>query len=130
MQYNIIQLNDIKLWGFHGCLSDERKIGSYFTINLTLFYDTSKAESSDSLNDTIDYSAIYNLVEKEFKQPSNLLENVCRRILNSIHTEFSEILNSVIKINKLNPPMKGEIHSASVTLSYNDVFPEKINFIL
>jgi dihydroneopterin aldolase len=49
--------------------------------------------------------------------PSHLLENVSKRILDSLYREFSSIKKAEIKISKMNPPMGGEIEKVSVTMS-------------
>lgn len=118
MAISIISLNGIQLLGYHGCLPEERKIGSQYLIDISLSFDTTDAEASDSLHDTIDYSVIYNLIRHEFATPVNLIEHLARKILNAIHNHFSELENSTITIQKLKPPISGEIYSASVQMSY------------
>ncbi|MDL2227953.1 dihydroneopterin aldolase [Bacteroidales bacterium OttesenSCG-928-K03] len=118
MAINIISLNGIQLWGYHGCLPEERKIGSKYIVDLSLSFDTSSAEKSDSLHDTIDYSSVYEIIKNEFAKPVNLIEHLARRILDAIHNKFLLLDNSTIMIQKINPPISGEIHSASIRLSY------------
>jgi dihydroneopterin aldolase len=46
-----------------------------------------------------------------------LLENVAKRILDSLYLNFTSIEKAEIKISKMNPPMGGEIEKVSVTLT-------------
>ncbi len=46
--------------------------------------DTSKAEETDNLDDTVNYQEVYAVVKREMMISSKLLENVAKRILNAI----------------------------------------------
>lgn len=118
MSESVISLNGIKLWGYHGCLPEERKIGSKYVIDISLYVDTSQAERTDALYDTIDYSAVYDIIYKQFSEPVNLLEHLAWKILDALHHKFFKINNSTITIQKLSPPIIGDIYSAGVTISY------------
>jgi dihydroneopterin aldolase len=48
---------------------------------------------------------------------SHLLENVAKRVLDSLYLNLSSITKAEVKISKMNPPMGGEIEKVSVTLS-------------
>ena len=76
-----IYLNGIKIYAYHGCLKEENKIGSYYKINLMVKSNLEKPSKSDLLIDTIDYSTLYEIVEKEMSIKSSLIEHVCDRVL-------------------------------------------------
>jgi dihydroneopterin aldolase len=44
------------------------------------------------------------------------LENVSKRILDTLYDRFPAIDKARVKISKMNPPMGGEIERVSVTL--------------
>jgi dihydroneopterin aldolase len=111
---NYIQLHNIKIHAFHGVLEQERKNGNDFLIDLKLYFDFSKAVLSDNLNDTVNYATVYALVKEEMNIPSNLLEHVAGRIAAKIKHEFPAIEKVKIKLSKLNPPIGGEVSTASV----------------
>ena len=46
-------------------------------------FDTSIAETNDSLKNTVDYVDVYNAIKKEMDTPSKLLEVVMERIVSS-----------------------------------------------
>jgi dihydroneopterin aldolase len=54
-----IALEQMEFWAYHGCFTEEQVIGTRFMIDLYLETDTSKAELSDNLNDTINYQSVY-----------------------------------------------------------------------
>ena len=44
-----IQVNNIKVYGFHGCLEEEAKIGSEYRIDVEVKADLQKSAISDEL---------------------------------------------------------------------------------
>ncbi len=45
----------MEFFAHHGCFAEERIVGTHFLVDLSMEYDTSKAEISDNLEETIDY---------------------------------------------------------------------------
>ena len=114
---SIIAIEGMKFHAFHGCLPEELVTGNTFIVDLYIETDTTKAEESDDLNDTIDYAAAYNLVKQEMGIPSKLLEHLGRRILNAIKNTFENVEFAEVKVSKMNPPINGQAESVSVNLS-------------
>ena len=106
----------MEFFAYHGCFKEEQVIGTKFSIDLFLKVDTSLAEQSDSLKDTVNYQAVYQLVKKEMANKSNLLEHVSRRVLECIKKAFPQIESARIKIRKLNPPLGGKMDFVSLEL--------------
>ena len=113
---SIISVEGMEFFAYHGCFKEEQLIGTNFNIDLFLTVDTSKAESTDNLHDTVNYQEVYQLVKGEMQITSKLLENVGRRILDSIKTTYPQIENATVKIKKLNPPLGGKMDFVSITL--------------
>ncbi len=111
-----ISLEGMEFFAYHGCFKEEQVIGTKFRIDIFIKSDTSKAEISDNLNDTVNYQSVYKVINEEMKTRSKLLENVGRRILNRIRKEFPSIEYLRIKIRKLNPPLGGKIDFVAVEL--------------
>jgi dihydroneopterin aldolase len=76
-------------------------------------YNTKEAEISDFLVDTIDYSTVVEIVQKQMKIKSNLVENAAYRIKQAILGVFPMLINLKVKLSKLNPAI-GEIAAFSV----------------
>ncbi len=100
----------------HGCFEAERVVGMRFCVNLSFDVNTEKAEQSDDIADTVSYLDVYHLVKTEMQIPSNLLEHVARRIATAVQHTFPQISNLEIEIQKLNPPLGGEIGTAGVRI--------------
>lgn len=111
---NYIELKDIRIYAHHGVMEQERIVGNEFVINALLTVSLEAAMESDNLNDTINYAQVYTVIASEMKIASNLLEHVAGRILKSLQRNFPQLIAAELKITKLNPPIQGEVHSASV----------------
>ena len=112
-----IALEGMVFHSYHGCLPEEKVTGNTFIVDLYIEADTTKAENTDDLNDTVNYSEAYAIVKREMEQPSKLLEHVAQRILVSLKTGIPAIENARVKVSKLNPPVGGEVRSVSVLLT-------------
>ena len=109
-----IKLKDIKIYSYHGCLSEENLIGGEYLINLSVFSNLKKSSLSDELKDTIDYVSLLDIVKKEMLSPSKLLENVVKRVVDKIFLVFPKINKVSLEVSKLNPPINGNVFSVSV----------------
>lgn len=113
---SIISIEGMEFFAYHGCFAEEQIIGTKFRIDLFLEVNTSKAELSDALHDTVNYQEVFMLVKEEMKTKSKLLEHVGRRVLDKVKTRFPEVKSARIKIRKLNPPLGGKMDFVSVEL--------------
>ena len=113
-----IKLNGIRLYGHHGLTKAEQHVGSWYEIDLAIEADVSAAAlEHDDIQGTIDYSAVLTVVKNEFGIPSRLLEHLAHRIAHAILRSFDKALAINICVHKLAPPMPGNIHDASVSLT-------------
>lgn len=112
----IIKLNDIRIRAFHGVLEQEKIVGNNFLLDVTLYCDCNDALHTDNIKDTVSYADIYFLIKEEMSKKSNLLEHVCFRILDRIKKEYKTVKRVVVRITKENPPIGGDIRSASVEI--------------
>ena len=106
----------MRFYAPHGCFTQERAIGTHFTVDLSFTTDTSRAEVSDNIADTVSYLDVYQVVKREMQQPSNLLEHVARRVGEAVLREFPAVSDIKMKVSKMNPPLGGQMHSVSVEL--------------
>jgi dihydroneopterin aldolase len=112
-----IQLNTIRVYAYHGCLSEETKIGSDYVVEVSVKADLTKAAHSDSLADTVDYVHLNQIVKREMGTPSMLLEHVANRIIDAIFNEIDVVTAAEISVAKMNPPIGGDVDRVIVTLS-------------
>ena len=112
-----ISINGMHFYAHHGCFEQERAIGTHFCVDLQMEVDTSRAEVSDNIVDTVNYLEVYQVVKREMEQPSHLLEHVAHRIGEAVQVEFPDTMSVVVKVSKLNPPLGGQMESVSVEVS-------------
>ena len=72
----VITVSGIRVFAYHGCMAEERQIGSDYIVNVEVCADLSTSAKSDSLEDTVDYVSINQIVKQQMAISSNLLENV------------------------------------------------------
>ncbi len=113
----LIEIENMEFYAYHGHYEEERIVGNRFLLNIKIETNTEKAELSDCIDDALNYQTVYSIIRKEMKQKSHLLENIAKRILDAIYSQFDEkIISSEIKVSKINPPMGGQIGQVSVSL--------------
>ncbi len=107
--FGYIDINNLKIYAYHGVDPQENVVGNYYEVNLKLCFLCQNAMRSDRLDHTINYADVVRLIEKEMSLPSRLLENVTYRIHTSLTAVFPQIISGEISIYKLNPPISSEI---------------------
>ena len=102
-------LKNIVLYGYHGLFQSEREKGQNFEIDVEYFYDIDGSQLNDDIENTIDYTEIYNTVKAIFqKKKYKLLESLAMEIASTLKKEFS-LLVCRVKIRKPEVIMSGEI---------------------
>ncbi|QVY64261.1 dihydroneopterin aldolase [Polaribacter sp. Q13] len=113
----IIQVNNIKLYAFHGCLDEEAKIGSEYSVDVEIKANLKKSSRTDELEDTVDYVHLNRIVKEEMAIRSKLLEEVAQRILNRIFKEISRVKKAKVSVAKINPPIGGNVEEVVIILT-------------
>ena len=111
-----ILLDDMRFYAYHGVMEQERQVGGEYSLSLTVEADLAEAARTDDVADTINYAALYALVEREMAVPSRLLEHVAARIGCRTLEEYDRVTAVTVKVTKLNPPMGADCKGASVEL--------------
>jgi dihydroneopterin aldolase len=112
-----IQVNNIKLYAYHGCLEEEAKIGSWYRVAIEVEADLSKSSKTDELSDTVDYVHLNHIVKEEMAIRSKLLEEVAKRILDRMFLELEMIKKASVSVAKVNPPIGGNVQEVVIILS-------------
>ncbi len=111
-----ILLEEMEFYAYHGCFKEEQVIGNRFLVDLEVEADTTVAESSDKIQDTVNYQAVYDQVKAVMAEKSHLLEHVSRRILDSLKSRFPDIQRIKVRVSKMNPPMGGRMRCVSLEM--------------
>ena len=110
-------LSGIEIFGYHGDLPEERKLGQKFLVDLELNLDLSVAGKSDELSDTVDYPQILALTEKIVGgEPKNLIEAVAEELAEKILADFPIVEGVKVVLHKPNAPLKIKYLDAAVEI--------------
>lgn len=112
-----ILIEGMEFYSYHGCFTEEQIVGNKFIVDVIIDYNLELAAETDELNETINYQSVFMLVKKEMNIKSKLLENVSKRIADSIKENFPKINQLNVKVSKLNPPLGGQIQKVTVEYS-------------
>lgn len=113
-----VAIEGVRFFAYHGYYPEEQKTGNDFLVNIETEMKVEE-NLSDELSDTVNYERLFEIASVEMKTPRKLLETVAHRILKTIVAEFSQLGTVKISIRKLNLPVKGEVKSSLVELTYS-----------
>jgi len=111
-----IEVNGIKIYAFHGCLSEEGKIGGHYIVDVMLNTNFTEAALTDDLNKTIDYVDINRIVCEEMAIRSKLIEHVGQRIIYRLKKEIRSIETIKLKVTKICPPINGDVQNVAIII--------------
>jgi len=111
-----IFVEGIKIYAYHGCFKEEADIGTNFQVDVMLDTDFTKPEQSDSIEDAVNYQAVFTVIKEQMAIRSNLLEHVAKRIMDALFEEFSAVEKIKLKVSKLNVPLGGHIDNVAVQI--------------
>ena len=100
-----IEVTGIRAYGYVGYLPEERVLGQWFEVDLTLWVDLDLAGKSDRLSDTIDYREAIAIVKKQITTAKfALIEKLIKAIADEILT-LPKVHQVRVKLSKLAPPI-------------------------
>ncbi len=111
-----IVLRGAQFHGRHGVSDEERIVGGRIIVDVELEYDLTRAGESDRLSDTVNYSAVFKMIQAQVELENfHLLEALAHKIADTLLTHFP--LDAVtVYVRKQPPPIKGVIESAGVQI--------------
>ena len=112
-----IEVKNIRLYAYHGCLDEEGKIGSEYRVDLAVKADLSKSAKTDTLSDTIDYVHLNRIVKEEMAVRTKLLETVADKLLDRILKELPLVKKVTVEVSKINPPIGGNVAMVTIKMS-------------
>lgn len=120
-----IELEKMRFYARHGVFPQERAVGNWFEVSVSLTYETdAETAPDDNLAGTINYARVAEIVTHEMAIPSQLLETVALRIRRALLDAFAAsadtpvITSGSIRVAKITPPLGLPLASASATLRW------------
>jgi dihydroneopterin aldolase len=111
-----IKLKNIRTYSYHGCLIEEGKIGSDYSVDLEVKTNLKQSSISDDLKDTVDYVLLNNIVVEEMAIRSHLLEHVAQRIITRVFKESKAVSAIKLGVSKINPPIGGDVEAVTIEM--------------
>ena len=111
----VLFIDNLEVFANHGLFEEENKLGQKFIFDLECELNYKNAMFSDEMMDSISYADIAEVVvETATTNTFNLLERLAGEILKNIFTEFPQIDNIKLKINKPGAPIKYHFEKCGV----------------
>ncbi|MDQ0340667.1 dihydroneopterin aldolase [Caldalkalibacillus uzonensis] len=110
----------MQFYAYHGVFAEENKLGQSYIVDVEAYLDLSAAGQSDRLEDTIDYSLIYQLVQGIMaRKVYRLVEAVAEDIAGQILDTFEQVQAVKVKVTKPTPPIPGHYAGVAVEIKRN-----------
>jgi dihydroneopterin aldolase len=98
-----IHIRDFKCIAYHGVFPEERAIGQEFVVDVEVMFPA--AGMVITLEQTIDYSRLLEIVRAVMAEPEPLLETVAMKIAGRVGEEFPQVTGINISIEKPAAPI-------------------------
>ena len=99
-----ISLNNVRFRAYHGVYPEERQKGNDFVVNMQVSY-VPESGTILSLDDTIDYASLFEIINSTMQQPVDLLETLVQTIAHNTYKQYPQIKDINVSVEKLNPPI-------------------------
>ncbi|GEO08478.1 dihydroneopterin aldolase [Segetibacter aerophilus] len=109
-----IELQKIRLYGYHGFDAGEEIVGGEYEVNILTSYIPVDIVIN-KIEETIDYTVLLEVVKQRMERPTLLLETLATEIASEIIAKFSIVTAVEISIYKLHPPIENFQGSVGVT---------------
>lgn len=114
----IIRLNEMVFYGFHGVFDEERKLGQRFVVSAMLYTDESLDSSIHALDDTIDYTKVYDDIRHIMESHQfHLLESCANCIADKLISDYALLNKVTICIQKPSVAIQGSLKSVEVEIT-------------
>ncbi len=112
-----IRIRELKIYAHHGVYDFEKEKGQNFFVNATLCLNAFKAGESDLLDNTVNYAAVCEFIEKFLTENTfDLLEAACQGLCEALLLRFEKLKEVEIEIRKPEAPINLEFESVSVVM--------------
>ena len=109
-----IEITGLSLYTHHGVTEAEREVGQRLVVDVRLDIGECDATATDSIEDTIDYVQVCQLIALVAQQRSHsTLERLCSTIANRLLSDY-ELEAVWVKASKPEPPIALSVEEVSV----------------
>ncbi len=101
-----LSLLDLRFFAYHGWYASETQQGQPFQVDLWVTYPEPDT-NLERLEQTIDYTVVYQMLKTQMENPRKLLEDLAQSILSDLRNRFPQVLELKLHIQKISPPVAG-----------------------
>lgn len=109
-----IHLHNLLFYSFHGVHEEEKLLGNEYEVNAYVQFHEEHAEIH-SLSQTINYTDVFDIINKRMHIPSALLETVVMDIGTEIYEKYNYVRRINISLKKNHPSIEGIDGSVGVS---------------
>ncbi len=113
---DILRVNGIQVYAYHGCIPEEAQVGGYFTINAAFWGDFRQAVQSDDLSNAIDYVSVAKVVNEQMAIRAKLIETVAYNMVDALKAQFAMAQEVEVTIIKHRAPIEMPVEEVSFTV--------------
>lgn len=110
-----ISLRNLRFYSYHGLLPQERMVGNDFEVSVSVQVPAPDVPS-DSLDGSVSYADIFEIVKKRMEIPADTLEFLAMDMRRMVMAECPAVIACRVEIVKCAPPIPGIQGSASVAI--------------
>jgi dihydroneopterin aldolase len=114
-----LEIREMEFMGSHGVYAFEKQALNKFLVTVTIWGEFGVAMTSDNLEDTLDYSLIYNIAKEEMAVSADLIEHLAKRIGDRIAQIEFPIEEIYLQITKCEPPLEGKVSNTNFEVRYS-----------
>ena len=112
-----VELRGMRFTGRHGVHLEERMEPQPFEVDVVLEADLAAAMASDDLDDTVDYSAVFELARARVETDSfRLIEALASAIADDVLAAHARVSATTVRVRKPNAPLPGSFDTVEATV--------------
>jgi dihydroneopterin aldolase len=101
-----IKLNNLKFFGTHGLYPGEKFTGGQFEVDVIVQFEPRNIPVR-YMDETIDYTVVYQLVKSVMDEPAELLETLATESVHRLLSAYGNAEYVSVYVRKLNAPIEG-----------------------
>lgn len=114
---DIIRIDNLEVYAYHGAYDEEKEKGQYFYVNAELYTNTRKAGMNDDLDVSTNYGTVCDFIHDFMtKHTYDLIETVAEQLAQALLLEFKLVKSVLLEIRKPHAPIEKEFESVSVEI--------------
>lgn len=114
---DIIRIDNLEVYAYHGVYDEEKEKGQYFYVNAELYTNTRKAGMNDDLDASTNYGTVCDFIHDFMtKYTYDLIETVAEQLAQALLLEFKLVKSVLLEIRKPHAPIEKEFESVSVEI--------------